>query len=78
MLTCKLCGREIPFSGAYLINRGLLVGGFSHLLLRVEEVSCPEAFDLALCGKPCAVAYYGTELERVESIGAPPSRELKP
>ena len=62
------CGKPVGAEG-YLINEAELHGGMSVIVIAATGQFDQTAFDVSLCGKLHAMAYFGERLDKVHQKG---------
>jgi hypothetical protein len=68
MITCTVCGEELPFGGAFMLNRALVLEGQSVMFVKADSITYPDGFKERACGKKCLLAIFDREVDRVLGV----------
>jgi hypothetical protein len=42
MITCTVCGEELPFGGAFMVNTAMVLEGRSVMFVKADNITYPE------------------------------------
>jgi hypothetical protein len=68
MIACTVCGEELPFSGAFMVNRALVLDGQSVMFVKADNITYPDGFSERACGKRCLLAIFHREVDRALGV----------
>jgi hypothetical protein len=52
MITCTVCGEELPFGGAFMVNTAMVLEGRSVMFVKAHNITYPEEGGRA--GRSCS------------------------
>jgi hypothetical protein len=69
MITCTVCGEELPFGGAFMVNTAMVLEGRSVMFVKADNITYPEGFPERACGEECLLRMLDRQVDKVLGAG---------